>query len=83
MIVPVPYKSITEVVDMLTGRLTDLCQALMHTSVAGAGRRSQSRDGQKRESLVQTICSLATTFCTCVHQLTRSWFHAPANKKLI
>jgi len=70
VVVPVPYKCITEVVDMLTSRLTDLCQSLLRPST-GASHRRQGHAAQQRESLLRTICSLATTLCTCVHQLTR------------
>ena len=74
MVVPVPYKSITEVVDLLTSRLTDLCQTLMRPSASACHRR-QGREGQQRQSLLQTVCRLATTLCTCVHQLTRFCIH--------
>jgi len=68
MVVPVPYKSITEVMNVLISRLTDLFQTLLRTSESGCHRR------QQKESLLQAVCNLATTLCACVHRLTRFCF---------
>ena len=74
MVVPVPYKSIVEVVDILTSRLTDFCQMLLRPSASG-GRGRQSDAGQQKDGLLQTVCSLATALCACIHQLTRFCVH--------
>ena len=72
MVIPVPYKSITEAVDVLTGRLTDLCQSLLRSSASGSQRRQgHAGQHQQKESLLQTLCKLATKLCACIHQLTR------------
>jgi len=61
MVVPVPYKSITEVVDSVTGRLTDFFQLLLRPSASGSRGRQ----------LLQTVYRLANALCACIHQLTR------------
>lgn len=70
---PVSYEHLTDAVNTLVGRVTEICSTSFETST-GLRAQTQLQENQHRRSCLDVVREMATLLVTCIYQLARSLF---------